>query len=417
MDQPRKTAKRRHGLRRATWIVGTVTIIAAVSVGLSRLKPAAPTVERDALYIGTVERGPMIREARGTGVLVPEVTWWVPATSTGRVERIAVLPGTSVEPKSTLLELSNPQLRLDVLDAEWRAEAAQAELESLGAMLQSERLGLEVSVTHVEADLQEAQLQLEIHRALSADGLTSGYDLETSQLQVTKHEKVWETERRRLEIHADSVQARLASQRTRVEQARALLTLKREQLDRLTVRAGRPGVLEQMLVQVGEQVAAGTVLAKVTDPTSLKAVLRIPETQAREIRIGQGVTIDTRAVISPGRVTRIDPAVQNGTVAVDVSFDGPLPEGARPDLSVVGTIEIERLDDVLHVGRPASGGSNDTIGLFKLDADGATAERVPVTLGRSSVTTVEIEAGLHVSDRVVLSDTSRWDEFDRIRLE
>jgi HlyD family secretion protein len=383
VDHPRKKVKRRRGLRRAIWIVGTLSAIAAMSVGLSRLKPAAPTVERDALYIGTVERGPMIREARGTGVLVPEVTWWIPATSAGRVERIAVLPGTSVEPENTLLELSNPQLRLDVLDAEWKAEAAQAELESLKAMLQSERLGMEVSVTHVEADLQEARMQFEIHRALSAEGLTSGYELETSQLQVTKHEKVYETERRRLEIHA----------------------------------AGRPGVLEQMLVQVGEQLSAGAVLAKVTDPTSLKAVLKVPETQAREIRIGQPVSIDTRAAISPGRVTRIDPAVLNGTVAVDVLFDGSLPEGARPDLSVVGTIEIERLDDVLHVGRPASGGSNDTISLFKLDADGATAERVPVALGRSSVTTVEIEAGLLVSDRVVLSDTSRWDEFDRIRLE
>jgi HlyD family secretion protein len=397
--------------------VGTLAFIAAMSVGLSRLRPAAPTVERAAVYIGTVERGPMIREARGTGVLVPEVTWWIPAATAGRVERIEVLPGTSVTSEHALLELSNPQLRLDVLDAERNAEAAQAELESLEAMLLSERLGLEVSVTQAEANLQEARMQLEIHRALSAEGLVSGHELELSRLQVAKLEKVDETERRRLEVHADSAQARLAGQHARIGQARALLALKREQLDRLTVRAGTPGVLEQMLVQVGEQVDAGTVLAKVTDPTSLKAVLKIPETQAREIRIGQAATIDTRAAVSTGRVMRIDPAVQEGTVAVDVSFDGPLPEGARPDLSVVGTIEIERLDDVLHVGRPVIGGANDTIGLFRLEADGATAERVPVTLGRSSVATIEVVAGLQVSDRVVLSDMSRWDAFDRIRLE
>jgi HlyD family secretion protein len=417
VDHPRTGAKRRRTAWRAFWIVGSLAFFVAMSVGLSRLRPAAPTVERAAVYVGTVERGPMIREARGSGVLVPEVTWWIPAVTAGRVERIAVLPGTSVEPEHALLELSNPQLQLDVMDADSKAKAELAELESLEATLESERLGLEVAVTHAEANLQEARMQLEIHLALSVDGLVSDHELELSRLRVAKLEKVNETEKRRSEIHSASAHARLAGQRARVEQARALLALKREQLDRLAVRAGTPGVLEQMLVQVGEQVAAGTVLAKVTDPTSLKAVLKIPATQAREIRIGQAATIDTRAAVSTGRVVRIDPAVQDGTVSVDVAFDGPLPEGARPDLSVVGTIEIERLDDVLHVGRPVIGNANDTIGLFRLDVDGVTAERVTVRLGRSSVSTIEVEAGLQVSDRVVLSDMSRWDGFDRIRLE
>lgn len=417
MDLPREDKTRRRRSWRAIWIAGTLVFLAAMSVGLSRLRPAAPTVERAAVYIGTVERGPMTREARGSGVLVPEVTRWIPAATAGRVVRIAVLPGTTVDAEGALLEMSNPQLRLDVMDAQWQAAAAQAELESLEATLQNERLELEVSLTHAEANLQEARMQLEINRALSVDGLVSEHEFELSRLRVAKLEKVDDTERHRSEIQADSAQARLAGQRARVEQALALLALKRRQTDRLTVRAGAPGVVEQMLVQVGEQVAAGTVLAKVTDPTSLMAVLKIPETQAREIRIGQVATIDTRAAVSSGRVTRVDPAVHDGTVTVDVSFDGPLPEGSRPDLSVVGTIEIERLDDVLHVGRPVIGSANDTIGLFRLDADGALAERVPVKLGRSSVTTIEVVEGLQVSDRVVLSDMSRWDAFDRIRLE
>ncbi|UCE59731.1 MAG: efflux RND transporter periplasmic adaptor subunit [Phycisphaerales bacterium] len=418
MDIQRKNVARRRNIRRGILAFVGVVAAAFITLGLSRLEPAAPTVERATVWLDTVERGPMLREVRGTGSLVPEVIWWIPATTAGRVERILVLPGTTVEPDTVLLELSNPELELDVVDAEWRLKSAQAELASLEVGLRNELLQLQASVARVEADYHEARLRQEVDKELFEDGLISERNLRLSQVRVEELAKLNGIEQKRLDIMEASQEARLAAQQARIEQARALHELKGRQLALLMVRAGTGGVLEQMPVEVGQQVLAGTILAKVTDVHTLKAVVKIPETQARDVRPGLKASIDTRNGVVSGVVARIDPAVQEGTVSVDVALQGDLPEGARPDLTVVGTIEIERLDDVLHVGRPVFGQAHSTVGLFKLiGEDDAAAVRVQVKLGRSSVDTIEIVEGLKVGDQVVLSDMSRWDEFDRVRLK
>lgn len=417
MDVPRKNIARRRRIVRGVWMVVGLAAVAAITLGLSRLKPAAPSVDRATLFLGEVKRGEMLREVHGTGNLVPEIVWFIPATTAGRVEKILVLPGKTVEADTVLIELSNPQLQLEAVDAEWKLKAAEASFKSLEVRLQDEQLALEASAARVEADYNEAALLLEVNQELFDNGLISERNLKLTQVRVAELKKLNAIEMKRLALRDSSQEARLADQRARVEQARALSGLRTEQLDLLHVRAGTPGVLEQMQVQVGEQVAAGTTLAKVTDPTKLKAVLRVPETQAREVRIGQIASIDTRSAVAPGRVVRIDPAVQNGTVAVDISFDGPLPEGARPDLSVIGNIEIERMDDVLYVGRPVYGQERATVGLFKILPDTGEAVRVKVQLGRSSVNTIEVVSGLVVGDTIVLSDMSQWDDYDRLRLK
>jgi HlyD family secretion protein len=396
-------------------VIGLVAV-GAITLGLSRLEPAAPTVERATVWLDTVKRGPMVIQVRGTGSLVPKIIWWIPATTAGRVERILVLPGTVVEADTVLLELSNAELDLDAVDAEWRLTSAEAELASLQVGLQNELLALQASVARVQADYAEARLRKEVNQELYDNGLISKRNLELSRVRVEELAKLSDIEQRRLDMWDQSQEARLATQRAAVEQARALHQLKRAHVAALQVRAGTAGVLEQMPVEVGQQVAAGLILAKVTDPKSLKAVVRIPETQARDVQPGQIASIDTRNGIVPGKVARIDPAVSEGTVAVDVTLQGPLPKGARPDLTVVGTIEIERLENVLHVGRPVFGQAQSTVGLFKLADGDDAAVRAQVELGRSSVSTIEIVRGLEVGDRVILSDMSRWDEFDRIRL-
>ena len=402
---------------RGVWTVVGIAAVSAMTFGLSRLKPAAPSVDRATLFMGEVKRGEMLREVRGTGNLVPEIVWFIPATTAGRIEKIVVLPGTVVEADTVLIELSNPQLQLEAVDAEWKLKSAEASLRSLEVQLQDQELALQASAARVAADYIEAQLQLEVNQELRDNGLISDRNLMLAKGRVDELEKLDAIEKKRLALSESSKEARLADQQARVQQAGALYALRKEQLDLLHVRAGTPGVLEQMQVQVGEQVAAGTTLAKVTDPTKLKAVLRVPETQAREVRIGLIASIDTRSAIAPGRVVRIDPAVQNGTVAVDVSFDGELPEGARPDLSVIGNIEIERMDDVLYVGRPVYGQADAAVRLFKVLPDSDELVRVSVQLGRSSVNTIEVLSGLAVGDQIVLSDMSQWDEFDRLRLK
>ena len=416
MDIPRANVARRRNVRRAFLALIALAVIALVTVYLSRLEPAAPAVDRATVWLDTVKRGPMLREVRGTGSLVPEVIWWIPAATAGRVERVLVLPGTTVEAETVLLELSNAELELDAVDAEWRLKSAQAELEALEVNLRNELLSLQASVARIGADYQEARLLQAVNQELYDDGLISERNLELSKVRVEELAKLNEIEQKRLDISQASQDARLAAQRARGEQARALFELKKRQVDALRVRAGTVGVLEQMPVEVGQRVTPGTVLAKVTDVTTLKAVVRIPETQARDVLPGQTASIDTRNGIVPGQVARIDPAVQEGTVAVDVALIGELPKGARPDLTVVGTIEIERLDDILYVGRPVFGQAHSTVGLFKLATDEHTALRVQVELGRSSVNTIEIIRGLEVDDQVILSDMSRWDTFDRIRL-
>jgi HlyD family secretion protein len=394
---------------------GGLLAVALITLGLSRLQPAAPTVERGSVWIDTVRRGPMLRQVRGLGTLVPEEIRWIPALSEGRVERILVQPGTPVKRDTVLLELSNPQIDLDALDTAWQLKAAEAETINLKVQLESQRLDQAAASATIEANQKQARLQADADEELAKQGLVSTLNLKISQSRADELTIRLEIEKRRLEINSEAVQAQLAVQEARLEQLRALAALKRRQVEGLRVRAGIDGVLQQLPVQVGQQIAPGATLAKVTVPGRLKAELRIAETQAKDILIDQKAAIDTRNGIVPGRVMRIDPAVENGTVKVDVALEGPLPKGARPDLSVDGTIELERLADVLQVGRPAFGQEQSTVGLFRLNGTGEAA-RVQVKLGRSSVNLVEIVDGLKEGDQVVLSDTSAWDAFDRIRL-
>ncbi|HEX9636853.1 MAG TPA: HlyD family efflux transporter periplasmic adaptor subunit [Acidobacteriota bacterium] len=390
--------------------------IVLISLGLSRLKPAAPTVERATVWIDTVKRGPMIRQVRGLGTLVPEEIRWIPAASEGRVEQILVLPGTEVKADTVLLELSNPELEQTALEAELQLKAAEAGYTDLKVRLRSQLLDQQALVATAEARQKEAQLRAEADRELAKDGLTSMMNLKISEAQSEEMGIRLKIEKERLEISAESFEAQLAVKQAEVDQQRALYLLKREQLRALRVTPGLNGVLQQMEVQVGQRVTPGTMLAKVAQPDKLKAELRIAETQAKDIMLGQPAMIDTRNGVIEGKVTRIDPAVQNGTVTVDAALIGPLPKGARPDLSVDGTIELENLADVVFVGRPAYGQSDSVVGLFKLEAEGDSAVRTPVKLGRSSVNTIEILDGLQPGDRVILSDMSQWDSVDRVRL-
>ncbi len=416
MDIQRPSQARQRRIRRTLYVVTGVVAAALITLGLSRLEPAAPTVERGSAWMDTVKRGPMLRQVRGAGTLVPETIRWIPAVTQGRVERIPALPGTPVEPGTVILELSNPELELAALDAESQLKGAEAELTNLRVQLESQTLTQQAGAATVESEARQARLQAEADEALSKDGLIADLTLKLSLVRADELKGRSAIEGKRLAIAAEAARAQLAVQETRVQQVRAAWRLRVSQLDALRVRAGIPGVLQQVMVEVGQQVAPGTNLARVAEPGRLKAEVRIAETQARDVQVGQVASIDTRNGIIPGRVTRIDPAVQNGTVTVDVALEGALPRGARPDLSVDGTVELERLDQVLYVGRPAFGQEHATVGLFKVQPGGATAARVPVKLGRSSVNTIEIVEGLEEGDEVILSDMSAWDAHDRIRL-
>lgn len=391
-------------------------IVVLVTIGLSRLEPAAPSVEKGTVWVDTVKRGPMLRQVRGTGTLVPEEIRWIPATTEGRVERIVVLPGKVVEPTTVLLELSNPTLEVAAADAASELKAAEAESTNLGVQLQSQLLTQKAAAAGVLADYRQASMQAEADEVLAKDGLVADITMRVSKLRAEELKGRSEIEQQRVEMAVQAAEAQLAVQKGRVDRARAAWLLRKSQVDALKVKAGVQGVLQQIPVEVGQQVSLGTNLARVAEPGRLKAEVRVAETQARDIVIGQVASIDTRNGIVPGKVSRIDPAVQNGTVTVDVALEGPLPKGARPDLSVDGTIELERLESVLFVGRPAFGGEQSTLGLFRLEAGGAGAKRVQVKVGRSSVNTVEILEGLNEGDQVILSDMSAWDAFDRVRL-
>ncbi len=397
--------------------VGLV-VIAIVSLFLARLKPAAPTVERATVWVDTVKRGAMLRQVRGLGTLVPvdEARRWIPASTQGRVERIVLRPGAEVKPDTVVLELDDPTARQALADSEQQMLAAEADLLSLEAQLATERLTQRSTAATVDADYQQARLEKEVNEDLAKDGLVSALVLKQSTVRAESLATRNSLEQDRIKVTEANIRARLKAQQARIDQLRSLVSLRREQVDQLRVRAGMSGVLEQVPVQVGQQVAAGTNLARVADPTRLKAELRIAETQARDLAIGQVASVDTRNGFIPGKVIRIDPAAQNGTVTVDVALEGELPRGARPDLSVDGTVELERLDNVLYVGRPAFGQEQSTVGLFKLDAATGEASRIQVQLGRSSVNTIEVIGGLGEGDSVVLSDMSAWDQFDRIRL-
>ncbi len=415
MDIPRPSAARQRRIRRVSYSALGLFVLVGVSLGLSRLKPAAPSVERGTIFSDKVKRGPMLRQVRGMGTLVPEEIRWIPALTEGRVERLRLLPGAVVTPDTVLLDLTNPELDLALLDARSQLKAAEAEYAGLRVRLESQRLDQQAAAARVQAEYHQARLRADRDEVLAREGLTPDLTLKLSKVTAEELGNRYEIEKKRLEIYGESVDAQLAVQKAKVEQFRALQGLKRSQVEALHVKAGTDGVLQQLPVEVGQRVAPGTNLARVAEPKRLKAELKVPETQAKDILIGQVSAIDTRNGIIPGRVTRIDPASQNGTVTVDVALEGDLPKGARPDLSVDGMIELERLKDVLSVSRPVQAQQDGLVTLFKIEPDGKGAARVKVRFGRTSVDRIEVLEGLNVGDEVVLSDMSAWDGYDRIR--
>ena len=417
MDIARPDLARKKRLRHSLYSVSALIVIALVTVGVSRLEPAAPRVDRDTIYLDTVQRGPMVRQVRGTGTLVPEQIRWIPATTDGTVERIVIRPGAFVAPDTVILELSNPELEQSALEARLNLEAAEARYSTRQVEVERELLNQRATLATTEAQLKTARLQADADGQLFAQGLVSSLQLQQSQSAEQEFDTRYALELERLQMATDTVEAQLAVEQAEVDRLRTLYELRRQQVADLRVRAGMPGVLQQVPLEEGQRITTGANLARVGDPEVLKAELRIAETQAKDIQIGQTAAVDTRNGVIPGHVTRIDPAVENGTVTVDVALDGALPRGARPDLTVDGTIELERMDDVLFVGRPVFGQEESVVSLFRVEADGTHAFRMRVSLGRASVNTIEVLEGLQPGDRVVLSDMSTWDQFDRVRIE
>lgn len=417
MDIQRPSNARAKQIRRIIYAGVAVLLLAGVTYALSKLKPAAPSVDKSTIWPDEVKRGPMLREVRGLGTLIPEDIQWIPTLTEARVEKIVLRPGAIVKPETIILELSNPELQKDLLDAEYQLKGAQADYENLKVQVNSELLNQKAAAAAVRSEYEQAKIQHAVDEKLFNEKIASYV---TVQLSKVKEEQLGVRaglEDERTKISVDSGQARLLAQKAKVDQQGALYGLRKSQADALHVRAGLNGVLQLLPVEVGQRVTPGSNIARVADPRKLKAEIKIAETQAKDITIGQKSAIDTRNGIVHGHVMRIDPSVVNGTVSVDVAIDEPLPLGARPDLSVDGTIELENLKDVLYVGRPVHGQSDSTISLFRLVDDGTAAERVNVKLGRSSVNTVEIVQGLQKGDKVILSDMSAWDNFDRIRLK
>jgi HlyD family secretion protein len=422
MDVPRgKEVARRKLIRRIIYIVILVAAIPLITWGLSRLKPAAPSVDRATVWIDSVKRGPMVRDVRGLGTLVVEQYMWVPAEFESRVEKINFLPGATLHTNDVLMVLSNHDMELAAKDLEWQIKAAQANLENLRVQLQTQQLAQKATTEQVKSDMEQAELQADRDSQLTKLGLKS--DLDT-KLSVAKYQELkgrYALSKEQLDISDKSIQAQMDAQKVEIEKLQAGYQLKKEQVDQLVIRSGTDGTLTQLgatatPLEVGMRVAPGTILAKIAQPNKLKATLKIPETQVKDVAIGQVASIDTRNGIIPGHVSRIDPAAVNGTVDVDVTLEGPLPQGARPDLSVDGTITLERLADVVYVGRPVVGQPGAKITLFKVDPDNKGAERIPVSLGRSSVNNIEVVDGLKVGDQVILSDMSSQDQYNRIRL-
>lgn len=417
MDIQRVGAARKRKIRLVSMGVGGILLIVLATLGLSKLKPAPPSVDASTVWTDTVKRGDMDVQVRGLGTLVPVQIQWIPAVTDGRVEKRFLLPGVKVTPDTALLQLSNPQLQQEAENAKWTLKADEASLESLKATLNNQLLNEKSTLTNLQAEYQQAKMQTDVDAHLASKGIVSDLTAQLSNAKAKGLDSQVAIEQKRVDTLAASLKSQLAVQEAKVEQDRALYQLKQGQLNDLMVRAGYSGILTDIPVQVGQQVAAGATLAKVVDPTQLKAQLQIAETQAKDIQLGQAASIDTHNGIIPGKVVRIDPAVVNGTVTVDVSLEGKLPEGARPDLSVDGTVEVSHLTNVLYVGRPAFGQAYSTVGLFKQIDGGREAERVQVKLGEASVNEVQILKGLNIGDKVILSDMSRWDGFDRVRLQ
>jgi HlyD family secretion protein len=398
-------------------VIAVVVLIAAfgVTVGLSRMKPAAPSVDRGTLWIDTVKRGEMLRQVHGIGTLVPEEVRWIPATSDGIIEQRRVRAGDTVRPDTVILVMSNPDVLQRAADAQLQLKGAEADLASLRASLQNDILNQQAMQSNTEAEYNKAKLDYEANQELAKDGLIADLILRKSQVTVQELASKTETEKKKIEGIGKVNDARIGAQQARVDQLRVVWELRKKQLDELSVRAGIAGVVQQVPVEAGQRVMPGTILAKVAEPGRLKAEVQIPETQVKDVVPGQPASIDMRSGIIPGQVIRIDPAAVNGTVKVDVQLNGEYPKGVRPDLSVDGTIDLERLTNVLFVARPAYGQAQSTIGIFKLAPNGE-ANRIQVKLGRTSVNQIEIIEGLKEGDQLILSDMSAWDSYDRVRL-
>ena len=416
MDVPRTGVAAKKRKRRIMIVAGSAVSLILATIAISRLKPAVPSVDRSTVWVDTVKRGPMVRQVRGLGTLVPEDIRWIPANTEGRVEKINIWPGTKVEPGNVILELSSPELEQSAHEAESKAKAAEADLATSRATLQRELLDQESKTAAAHSAYEQATMERQTNDQLAKNGLVADLIYKTSKIKEAECQKSDEIESKRLAFARDSIEPQLAAKQAAVDQANQLAKLKLDQVEALHVRAGMSGVLQQLPVQIGQRLKVGDNLARVADPTKLKAQVKIAETQAKDIQIGQKAVIDTRNGVANGHVTRVDPAVEQGTVTVDVAFDEALPKGARPDLSVDGTIELEHLDDVIYVGRPAFGQENNTVGMFKLVNGTSEAVRTPVKLGKSSVNTIQILDGLQPGDQVILSDTSAWDAHDRIRI-
>jgi len=411
---PKSKLKKR--IRNGVLIVIGIAAIGGITYGLSKMKPAAPTLDRSTAIIGTVKRGEMVREVKGNGTLVPQVTRWIPAPADGRVERILVQAGVEVSAGTVIVELSNPQMEQQALDAEFQVKTAEADAENLKVKLESDGMTQQSQIASIKAEYSQAKLQLDTDEALAKQGLVADLTLKVSRVKVEDLANRVRVEQQRLGISGKSNKAQINAQQSRIEQLRALAKLKKEQVDALKVRAGTNGVLQQVSVQEGQQVNPGINIARIADPASLKAELKVPETQINDVKEGQSAVVDTRNGLIQGRVSRIDPAAREGTFTIDVTFTEALPSSARPDLSVDGTIELERLRNVLYVDRPAFGQAQQTVGMFKLTPDGQEAARTQVRLGRTSVSTVEVVDGLREGDQVIISDTTSMDSYLRIRV-
>ena len=415
MDRPRTTRAR--GGRRSAAVGLGLGLVALVAFAWTRVGPVAPRIDRNAVWLDEVQRGEMVRQVRAPGVLVPEEVRWISVSHEGRVERILHRPGSFVEPGTVLVELSNAELDLQALEARSAHRAEKSDLANLVAVLESQLISQRVALAGVASELKQAELQLEANRRLANDGLLPQLTLRLSKVRTEELDSRHALEQQHLDGLARSIEAQLAAQRSRLERARALDEFRRAQLGALTVRAGTDGVVQEVPLEIGQTVSPGANLALVSDPARLIAQLRVSETQARDVRVGMSAAIDTRNGVIPGSVTRIDPAVREATVTVDVALRGALPCGARPEMNVDGLIEIERLDDVLHVGRPAFGREAGAASVFRLTDGGRAALRVPVRFGRRSVTEIEIVDGLTEGDKIILSDTSAWDDADRLVLQ
>ena len=420
MDIPRNTAPK----RRKRIIVGGALVggLALATLALSRLPQAAPTVEKATVWTDSVRRGTMVRQVRAPGTLVPEQIQFVSAVTAGRVERITVRPGVQVNAGSVLVELSNPDVQLEALEAERQVAAAESQAASLRTQLQTGNLTQKGAVATTRSEYLEAQRVAAATEALGPKGMATAMEVARARDRATELSTRLETEEQRLKLMGGSLREQLGLQERQTERLRAIAKFQKERVASMKVTAGAPGVLQTLPLELGQWVTPGSVLATVAQPGRLKAVLRVPETQAKDVVIGQKVSVDTRTGgpqggTIAGHVMRIDPSVQGGTVTVEVALDGELPRGARPDLSVDGTIEVERLNDVLYVGRPAYGQPESAVSLFRLDPDGVTARRVTVKLGRASVNTIEVVQGLNPGDRVIISDMSQWENTERVKLK